>query len=137
MILEAFPPVTVPSSLNIVFNVLNFSTLLFPRIPSSAVINWPSLSVKGTISLSNLPELEACAALCCESFANSSCCARVTLYFSAIFSAVTPIGTFRNASVKPSCIKLSTGATSSLSSILGALVILSMPPTATTFASPN
>ena len=63
LILEALPPVTVPFSLNIVFKVDNFSTLLFDLIPSSEVISLPSASVIFIISLSNLPSSTAFAAL--------------------------------------------------------------------------
>jgi acetyl-CoA acetyltransferase len=47
LILEALPPVTVPSSLKIVFNVASFSTLLFGRTPSSKAHGYDILGIVG------------------------------------------------------------------------------------------
>mmetsp|Transcript_102340 Transcript_102340/g.293619 ORF Transcript_102340/g.293619 Transcript_102340/m.293619 type:complete len:315 (+) Transcript_102340:80-1024(+) len=96
----ALPAVVEPPGLKMALSLPNPSTVVPARGPSSVLmvtcVLVPSLSltlvVTGTISLSYKPCFCASKALACEFTASVSCFSRETLYFSATFSDVTPMG---------------------------------------------
>ncbi len=86
-----FPAVTRPFSRNAGFSCESFSTELSARGPSSLSTVLPSGSSTATISRSKKPESRAVTARSCERWAYSSMSSRATSYFSATFSAVSPM----------------------------------------------
>ena len=93
--LEELPAVTVPPFTKHGFKRSSFSMVWLALGPSSVskTVMFPFLSFNSTgrISSLNLPASMAAAALRWLSRAYWSCSWRVTLYFSATFSAVTPL----------------------------------------------
>ncbi len=85
------PAVTVPSGRNTGLSAERPSTVVPGRGPSSFDTTVPSGVVTGVISRSKNPFSCDATARCCESAANSSISSRVTLAYSATFSAVCPI----------------------------------------------
>ena len=104
---QALPAVTVPPGLNAGSSWASFSSVVPGRGPSSFSTSVPSGSVTGVISRSKKPFFCASTARSCESLANSSMRSRVTPYFSATFSAVSPIGMYMwlTKSERPSSMK--------------------------------
>jgi hypothetical protein len=95
LICDELPAVTVPPSRKTGRSFASFSIVVSARGPSSewtvtgGPLGWGASTV--TISSSNFPPSRAAIARWCDSSANASWSSRDTPYFSATFSAVSPI----------------------------------------------
>ena len=91
---QALPAVTVPSLEKAGLSFVIASSVAPRRMYSSLSTTTSPLrvlTVKATISSSNLPAFCAASALFWLASANSSCCSRVICHWLATFSAVVPM----------------------------------------------
>ena len=82
---------TLPPSRKAGSSEASFSSVELARGPSSLATSLPSGSLTGTISRSKKPSSCDCTASSWERWAYLSMSERLTSYFSATFSAVSPI----------------------------------------------
>ena len=87
---EEVPAVTLPWARKAGFKPARPSSVVSGRMQPSSVTATPSW-LMGTISSARRPSARAAAALCWLTTENASCCSRVIWYFSARFSAVSPM----------------------------------------------